>query len=80
MSAKESRTIMRKAASIAKLLEGNWSARMKMALDIVIIDHYLNQPLCKSNIEKLLMKGVSYRRIKKNYGVGINEINLLIAN
>lgn len=71
---------MRKAVLIAKTLEGSWSVRMKMALDIVIINHYLKQPLSKDIIERLLLKGVSLRRVKKHYKVGMKEINSLMAS
>ncbi len=71
---------MRKAVLIAKTLEGSWSVRMKMALDIVIINHYLKQTLSKDIIERLLLKGLSLRRIKKHYKVGMKEINSLMAS
>lgn len=72
--------IMKKAVSLAKQqLEGNWTARMKMALNNVYIDHYLSQPLTKDVVEKLLLKGMSFRRIKKHYKVGMEEISSLLA-
>ncbi|QBG58584.1 hypothetical protein D2M30_4289 [Bacillus amyloliquefaciens] len=43
---------------------------MKLALNQVIVSHLLNKPLSPNNIQKLLKKGVSYRRICKNYGIG----------
>ncbi|MBK4214148.1 hypothetical protein EGI07_18315 [Bacillus pumilus] len=79
MSLSETKDIMKKAVSLAKQLEGNWSARMKMALNNVYIDHYLSQPLTREVIEKLLLKGMSFRRIKKHYNVGMQEISSLLA-
>nr|WP_110487765.1 hypothetical protein [Bacillus altitudinis] len=80
MKLNDTRYIMKKAVILAKSLEGNWSVRMKMALDIVIINHYLKQPLSKGIIERSLLKGVSLRRIKKHYKVGMKEINSLMAS
>ncbi|MFB7035894.1 hypothetical protein ACFCVS_15445 [Bacillus altitudinis] len=80
MSLSETKDIMKKAVSLAKHhLEGDWSARMKMALNNVYIDHYLSQPLTKDVVEKLLLKGMSFRRIKKHYKVGMDEISSLLA-
>nr|WP_238389141.1 hypothetical protein [Bacillus pumilus] len=80
MKLNDTKYIMKKAVILAKSLEGNWSVRMKMALDIVIINHYLKQPLSKVIIERLLFKGLSLRRIKKHYKVGMKEINSLMAS
>lgn len=80
MKLNDTKYIMKKAVILAKSLEGNWSVRMKMALDIVIINHYLKQPLSKDIIERLLLKGLSLRRIKKHYKVGMKEINSLMAS
>lgn len=79
MNYSQTKDIMRKAVLLAKKLEGNWSARMKMALNNVYIDHYLSQPLTKAVVEKLLLKGMSFRRIKKHYKVGMDEISSLLA-
>ncbi|WP_260985195.1 hypothetical protein [Bacillus pumilus] len=79
MSTSETKDTMKKAVSLAKQFEGSWSARMKMALNNVYIDHYLSQPLSKEGVEKLLLKGMSFRRIKKHYKVGIDEISSLLA-
>ncbi|ASZ63562.1 hypothetical protein CLD04_03120 [Bacillus subtilis] len=58
-------------------MEGNWIARMKIALNSVIINHYLNLPLTIENVNELLRKGVSYRRICKHYGLGRKDIEKL---
>ncbi|MCL4097215.1 hypothetical protein BV454_00533 [Bacillus altitudinis] len=79
MVLEDTKNVMKKAVSLAKQLEGNWSARMKMALNNVYIDHYLSQPLTKEVIEKLLLKGMSFRRIKKHFKVGMDEISSLLA-
>ncbi|CUB19618.1 hypothetical protein [Bacillus safensis] len=75
----KTKDIMKKAVSLAKSLEGNWSARMKMALNEVYIEHYLSRPLTKDVVEKLLLKGMSFRRIKKHFKVGMDEISSLLA-
>lgn len=79
MKLQDTHKFMSKAVLLAKTLEGNWSARMKMALNEVYIDHYLSQPLTKDVVEKLLLKGMSFRRIKKHYKVGMDEISSLLA-
>jgi len=79
MKLQDTHKFMSKAVLLAKTLEGNWSARMKMALNNVYIDHYLSQPLSKEGVEKLLLKGMSFRRIKKHYKVGMDEISSLLA-
>ncbi|MCY9672007.1 hypothetical protein M5W63_05675 [Bacillus pumilus] len=78
MKLQDTHKFMSKAVLLAKTLEGNWSARMKMALNNVYIDHYLSQPLTREVIEKLLLKGMSFRRIKKHYNVGMQEISSLL--
>ncbi|AMQ72489.1 hypothetical protein BAMY6614_03670 [Bacillus amyloliquefaciens UMAF6614] len=50
---------------------------MKLALNQVIIKHLLNKPLSPNNIQVLLKKGVSYRRICKNYGIGRKDLSAL---
>jgi len=79
MVLEDTKNVMKKAVSLAKQLDGNWSARMKMALNYVYIDHYLSQPLTREVIENLLLKGISFRRIKKHYNVGMKEISSLLA-
>ncbi|WP_144472538.1 hypothetical protein [Bacillus pumilus] len=79
MNYSQTKDTMKKAVSLAKQLEGSWSARMKMALNNVYIDHYLSQPLTKDVVEKLLIKGMSFRKIKKHYKVGMDEISSLLA-
>lgn len=64
---------MKEAVPLARQMEGDWIARMKIALNSVIINHYLNLPL----INELLRKGVSYRRICKHYGIGRKDIEKL---
>ncbi|MEK5263101.1 MULTISPECIES: hypothetical protein [Bacillus] len=79
MSKSKTNDVMKKAVSLAKQLEGNWTARMKMALNNAYTEHYLSQPLTREVIENLLLKGISFRRIKKHYNVGIKEISSLLA-
>ncbi|MGG4172740.1 hypothetical protein ABEW20_13240 [Bacillus safensis] len=79
MNYSQTKDTMKKAVSLAKQLDGNWSARMKMALNEVYIEHYLSQQLTREVIEKLLLKGMSFRRIKKHYNVGMQEISSLLA-
>ncbi|MCY7464301.1 hypothetical protein [Bacillus safensis] len=79
MNYSQTKDTMKKAVSLAKQLDGNWSARMKMALNNVYIDHYLSQPMTREIVEKLLLKGMSFRRIKKHYKVGMDEISSLLA-
>ncbi|MGA4712401.1 hypothetical protein [Bacillus safensis] len=79
MVLEDTKNVMKKAVSLARNLEGNWSARMKMALNEVYIEHYLSRPLTKNVVEKLLLKGMSFRRIKKHYKVGMDEISSLLA-
>lgn len=79
MVLKDTNNVMKKAVLLAKSLEGDWSARMKIALNDVYIDHYLSQPMTREIVEKLLLKGMSFRRIKKHYKVGMDEISSLLA-
>lgn len=68
---------MKEAVPLAKQMEGDWIARMKIALNLVIINHYLNLPLTNENVQELLRRGVSYRRICKHYGIGRKDIEKL---
>ncbi|MGL4215016.1 hypothetical protein [Bacillus vallismortis] len=68
---------MKEAVSLAGKMEGDWTVRMKIALNSVIIKHYLNLPLTNANVNELLRKGVSYRRICKHYGIGRKDIEKL---
>ncbi|PRS19857.1 hypothetical protein [Bacillus halotolerans] len=65
---------MKEAVPLARQMEGDWAARMKIALNLVIIDYYLNRPLTNENVNELLRRGVSYRRICKHYGIGRKDI------
>jgi len=71
---KDTHLFMKSAVSLAREMEGNWTVRMKMALNTVIVKHYFNKPLSLDNVNALLRKGVSYRRICKHYGVGRKDI------
>ncbi|MGA4834509.1 hypothetical protein ACK11X_10140 [Bacillus velezensis] len=73
----QTNSFMRDAVPLARQMEGNWSARMKMALNQVIIKHLLRKPLSSNNIQELLKKGVSYRRICKNYGIGRKDLSAI---
>ncbi|AUJ61356.1 hypothetical protein ABEY01_17280 [Bacillus velezensis] len=70
-------SFMKEAVPMARKMEGNWAARMKIALNSVIINHYLNLPLSNENVNKLLRKGVSYRRICRHYSIGRKEVSKL---
>ncbi|MDE1384356.1 hypothetical protein PVN24_15995 [Bacillus paralicheniformis] len=74
MNLDETHLFMQKAVSLARQLEGDWTVRMKMALNTVIVNHYFNKPLTLETVDTLLRKGVSYRRICKHYGVGRKDI------
>ncbi|MFK3937955.1 hypothetical protein ACI2JA_10675 [Alkalihalobacillus sp. NPDC078783] len=76
MNFKEMQGLMQIAVPLAKQMEGDWQARMKLALRCVKINHYMKQPISKDTIEKLLEHGVSYRRISKNYRIGRQEISV----
>ncbi|WP_189318801.1 hypothetical protein [Bacillus amyloliquefaciens] len=73
----QTNSFMRDAVPLARQMEGNWSVRMKLALNQVIVKHLLSKPLSKNNIQELLKKGVSYRRICKNYGIGRKDLSAL---
>ncbi|MEN0642258.1 hypothetical protein MKY91_03665 [Alkalicoccobacillus gibsonii] len=76
MNFKEMQSLMQQAIPLAKQMEGDWQARMKLALHSVKINHYMKQPISKRVIHKLLEHGVSYRRISRNYKVGRQEISV----
>ncbi|WP_121641944.1 hypothetical protein [Bacillus vallismortis] len=73
----ETNSFMKEAVPLARQMEGDWTVRMKIALNSVIIKHYLNLPLTNVNVNELLRKGVSYRRICKHYGIGRKDIEKL---
>lgn len=77
MNLNDTHSFMKEAVPLARKLEGDWTARMKMALNTVIVKHYFNKPLSLENVNDLLRKGVSYRRICKHYGVGRKDITSL---
>lgn len=79
MNFKEMQSSMKKAVSLAKRMEGDWQARMKLAFRLLKVEHYMQQPISKEIIEKLLLHNVSYRRISKNYDKSRKEINALIT-
>jgi len=74
MNFNDTHSFMKEAVPLARKLEGDWTVRMKMALNTVIVKHYFNKPLSLENVNDLLRKGVSYRRICKHYGVGRKDI------
>ncbi|OJT61270.1 hypothetical protein BFP49_16385 [Bacillus licheniformis] len=74
MKRRDTHLFMKEAVALARQMEGNWTVRMKMALNTVIVKHYFNKPLSLENVNALLRKGVSYRRICKHYGVGRKDI------
>ncbi|MGG3436583.1 hypothetical protein ABER96_06585 [Bacillus subtilis] len=77
MNQNQTHSFMRKAIPLAKQMEGDWIVRMKIVLNSVIINHYLNLPLTNENVQELLRKDVSYRRICKHYGIGRKDIEKL---
>ncbi|WIG47490.1 hypothetical protein QPL78_02805 [Bacillus halotolerans] len=77
MNQNQTHSFMRKAIPLAKQMEGDWIVRMKIVLNSVIINHYLNLPLTNENVQELLRKDVSYRRIFKHYGIGRKDIEKL---
>ncbi|MEK4303696.1 hypothetical protein [Oceanobacillus sp. FSL K6-0251] len=79
MNFHEMQTSMKKAVSLAKSFEGDWQARMKLAFKTLKVEHYMQQPIKKDVIEMLLLHGVSYRRISKNYDKSRSEINEIMA-
>ncbi|MEC1900708.1 hypothetical protein P9306_00745 [Bacillus atrophaeus] len=68
---------MREAVPLARQLEGDWTVRMKMALNSVIVNYHLSRPLTIENVNELLRRGVSYRRICKNYGIRRKDLTEL---
>lgn len=52
---------------------------MSMALREMVICHFLRQPLTAQNLEILLAKGCSIRRICKHYGASRHQL-LCLAN
>lgn len=79
MDFKEMQSSMKKAVSLAKTYEGDWQARMKLAFRSLRVEYYMQQPISKEIIEKLLLHNVSYRRISKNYAKSRKEINVLMT-
>ncbi|MEC1797200.1 hypothetical protein P9D90_19060 [Bacillus mojavensis] len=77
MNLKQTNSFMKEAVPLAKRMEGDWTVRMKIALNSVVIKHYLNLPLTNENVQELLRRGVSYRRICKHYGIGRKDIERL---
>lgn len=67
MTFMEMQSLMKKAVLLAKQMEGDWQARMKLAFRSLKVDYYMREPISKEIIHKLLLHGVSYRRIAKNY-------------
>lgn len=76
----EMQDLMKKAIPLAKEMEGDWQARMKLALQNVKADYYMQQPISKEIIKKLLLHNVSFRRISKNYDVSRKVINTFLAS
>ncbi|MCY8486381.1 hypothetical protein MOC97_13045 [Bacillus atrophaeus] len=70
-------SFMREAVPLARQMEGDWTARMKIALNLVIINYHLSRPLTIENVNELLRRGVSYRRICKNYGIRRKDLTEL---
>ncbi|MBP2079632.1 hypothetical protein [Oceanobacillus polygoni] len=79
MDFKEMQSSMKKAVSLAKEMEGDWQARMKLAFRSIQVEHYMQQPISKEIVEKLLLHGVSYRRISKNFDISRKGINSIMA-
>ncbi|MBL3649533.1 hypothetical protein [Bacillus sp. RHFS10] len=77
MNLHQTHSFMREAVPLARQMEGDWIARMKIALNSVIINHHLNLPLTNENVNELLRKGVSYRKLCKHYGIGRKDIEKL---
>ncbi|ASF27892.1 hypothetical protein WV34_03515 [Bacillus amyloliquefaciens] len=75
MNFKKMQNLMKKAVPLAKEMEGDWQARMKLSVRIVKADYYMQQPISKEIIQKLLLHNVSYRRICKNYDMSRKEIS-----
>ncbi|MBC2294754.1 hypothetical protein HCC36_16140 [Listeria booriae] len=74
MTYNQSKDLMRKAVPFARKLEGDWSARMSMALKVMVIKHYMRQPFSVENAQILLAKGCSVRKLCKHYGVKRHQI------
>ncbi|WP_368901094.1 hypothetical protein [Oceanobacillus oncorhynchi] len=79
MDFREMQASMKKAVFLAKQMEGDWQARMKLAFRSLKVEHYMKQPISKEIIEKLLLHHVSYRKISKNYDKSRKEIDALIT-
>ncbi|MBC1559448.1 hypothetical protein HB911_12130 [Listeria booriae] len=78
MNYKQTHNLMKKAVPLARKMEGDWNIRMSIALRGVTIDHLLGLPFSKDTINRLLQKGVSYRRICKNYGVYHRDVTAIL--
>lgn len=79
MKREQTHDFMKKDVELAKTMEGSWQIRMSMAMNSVIIDHYLTEKLTKQTASKLIHKGVSYRRIKKNFNIDHYELQNILA-
>lgn len=77
MTDRQTRDLMRKAVPLARKFEGDWTARMKLALKEMVIRHYLMLPLTSKNYKMLLAKGCTVRRICKHYGVNRHHLKFL---
>lgn len=75
MNFNKMQSLMKKAVPLAKEMEGDWQARMKLAFRTVKADYYMQQPISKEIIKKLLLHNVSYRRICKNYDMSRKAIS-----
>lgn len=71
----EMQSLMKKAVLLAKQMEGDWQARMKLAFRSLKAEYYMQQPISKEIIKKLLLHNVSYRRICKNYDMSRKAIS-----
>lgn len=69
--------LMKEAVPLAQQMEGDWQARMKLAMISVKVNYFMKQPISKEIIKELLKHGVSYRRISRNYKVGRSDISAL---
>ncbi|MBC1499994.1 hypothetical protein HB943_05210 [Listeria weihenstephanensis] len=77
MTYNQSKDLMRKAVPLARKMEGDWNIRMSIALKMTVLNFYLNKALTKGNLDILLAKGCSTRRICKHYGVSRHQLNAL---
>lgn len=75
MNFNEMQNLMKKAVPLAKDMEGDWQARMKLAFRTLKVEYYMKQPISKEIIQKLLLHNVSYRRICKNYDMSRKAIS-----